>query len=302
MSLFSFLGRKKKQESTSAAPGFTSRSEEESQAYRNRSKKKPDNASQKSPTAVLPEKKRARRRLIGAIALVLAAIIGLPMLLDSEQKSVPDDIAIQIPSMDTPLPTADSHPASGGASFSGAVSNGLEQQEEIIEPAQAPATGKDIAPTEPEPAPPPPREAKPAPKITVQPKPEFKPKPDLKHESKPEHTLKPEPGHEPKNTVKIDETARARAILEGRVETAAPQKTPAKVTLQIAALATQEKVDELQGKLKAAGIASYTQKVATQSGTRIRVRVGSFGSKEDAEKMRARLVQLGYGGTIVPVR
>jgi len=29
--------------------------------------------------------------------------------------------------------------------------------------------------------------------------------------------------------------------------------------------------------------------------------VGPFASKEEAEKMRAKLVQLGYGGTLVPV-
>ncbi len=57
---------------------------------------------------MLPEKKRARRRLIGATALVLAAIIGLPMIFDSEPKPLSDDIAIQIPSRDkVPLPEAD---------------------------------------------------------------------------------------------------------------------------------------------------------------------------------------------------
>ena len=46
----------------------------------------------------LPEKQRARRRLVGAIALVLAAIVILPMVLDSHPKPVTDDIAIDIPS------------------------------------------------------------------------------------------------------------------------------------------------------------------------------------------------------------
>jgi DedD protein len=304
MSLFSFLGRKKKQESATGAPSFTSRSEEESQAYRNRSKKKTDNASQKPSEAALPEKKRARRRLVGAIALVLAAIIGLPMLLDSEQKAVPDDIAIQIPSMDTP-PASDAATASvppappAGASSSGTVSAaaGLGQQEEIIDPAATPDTGSAIAEVAPEPPVQPKHEPKPAPKAEAQPKPE--PRTESKPEPKPES--KPEPKPEPKHIAKVDETARARAILEGRAETVAPQKTSSKVTLQIAALATQEKVAELQGKLNDAGIKSYTQKVTTQSGTRIRVRVGPFASKEEAEKMRAKLVQLGYGGTLVPV-
>lgn len=49
----------------------------------------------------LPEKQRARRRLVGAIALVVAAIVVLPMVLDSHPKPVTDDIAIDIPSRPT---------------------------------------------------------------------------------------------------------------------------------------------------------------------------------------------------------
>jgi DedD protein len=45
----------------------------------------------------LPEKQRARRRLVGAIALVLAAVIILPMVLDATPKPVTGDIAIDIP-------------------------------------------------------------------------------------------------------------------------------------------------------------------------------------------------------------
>jgi DedD protein len=45
----------------------------------------------------LPEKQRARQRLVGAIALVLAAVIGLPMVLDSRPRPASDDIAIDIP-------------------------------------------------------------------------------------------------------------------------------------------------------------------------------------------------------------
>ena len=47
---------------------------------------------------MLPEKKRARRRLVGAVALALAAAVGLPMLLDSEPRPLGGDFAIQIPS------------------------------------------------------------------------------------------------------------------------------------------------------------------------------------------------------------
>jgi len=56
----------------------------------------------------LPEKQRARRRLVGAIALVIAAVVVLPMILDSHPKPVTDDIAIDIPSRPAPkLPAHD---------------------------------------------------------------------------------------------------------------------------------------------------------------------------------------------------
>lgn len=292
MGFFSFLGTKK-QEPASEAAGFTSRSEEESRAHRNRSsrtKKQPDGGASASADTALPEKKRARRRLIGAIALVLAAIIGLPMLLDSEQKPVPDDIAIEIPAPDIPAtpiaPVVPVPPA--GASSSGPVSAaaGLSQQEEIIDPEPAPA----IAPA-------PVVAAAPQPTVEVRPA----PKPEPKLLPKLEPKSKPEPRPEPGPAAKADEAARARAILEGRVVAAAPDKASSKFALQIAALTTQEKVDELQLKLRNAGIKSYSQKVATKSGSPVRVRVGPFASRDEAEKMHAKLVKLGFGGTIVPL-
>ena len=42
-------------------------------------------------------RKRARRRLVGAIALVLVVVVFLPMMLDNEPKPISQDIAISIP-------------------------------------------------------------------------------------------------------------------------------------------------------------------------------------------------------------
>src|SRR3954469_16217247 len=46
-------------------------------------------------------KKRARRRLVGAIVLVTAVAVILPMVLDSEPKPVSHNVDIQIPSPDS---------------------------------------------------------------------------------------------------------------------------------------------------------------------------------------------------------
>ena len=45
-------------------------------------------------------KKRARRRLVGAIVLVTAVAVILPMVLDSEPKPVSQNVDIQIPPPD----------------------------------------------------------------------------------------------------------------------------------------------------------------------------------------------------------
>ena len=47
-------------------------------------------------------KKRARRRLVGAIALVLLIVVFLPMILDSEPKPLNQDIVITIPPIPKP--------------------------------------------------------------------------------------------------------------------------------------------------------------------------------------------------------
>src|SRR5258705_12466221 len=46
-------------------------------------------------------KRRARRRLIGAIVLVTAIVVALPMVLDSEPKPISGEVSIKIPATDS---------------------------------------------------------------------------------------------------------------------------------------------------------------------------------------------------------
>ena len=59
-------------------------------------------------------KRRGRRRLVGAIALVLAAVIVLPMVFDSEPRGTAPPVSVRIPSEDesgfTPKVTPKSPP------------------------------------------------------------------------------------------------------------------------------------------------------------------------------------------------
>ncbi|MBU0594644.1 MAG: SPOR domain-containing protein [Gammaproteobacteria bacterium] len=69
-------------------------------------------ANQPSPTVEeLQLRKRARRRLIGAITLVVLMVTVLPMILDDEPKPVGQDIAINIPSPQSTGTTFKASPA-----------------------------------------------------------------------------------------------------------------------------------------------------------------------------------------------
>lgn len=289
MSLFSFF-RKNKQQSASEDSALYSRSQEESGAGRRRRRGKAPDTDPVDP--MLPEKKRARRRLVGAVALVLAAVVGLPMILDSEPKPVADDIAIQIPSKDKAPPLAPAHSSTAAAV---AASAALDPKEEIVSPPQAPVAAASPMPKSAPPV------AKDAPQQEVKQLAEA-PKPAVMNKNK----ANPAPAHAEtklaqESKARMEDAARAHALLEGKPDPQAAEKNAGRFVIQVAALATKEKVDELRTRLKKAGIKSYTQKIATVAGDRTRIRVGPFANKEEAEKMRAKIVKLGLNGTLVPV-
>ncbi|MDB5798556.1 MAG: hypothetical protein JWP36_2458 [Paucimonas sp.] len=290
---------------------FESRSADEGAAAagatRGRARKK---AKDKEPVdPVLPEKQRARRRLVGAVALVLAAVIGLPMILDPEPKPLADDISIDIPSRDKPKQGAAARPP--GATVPAAAA--LDKREEIIPPADSatPATAANAKPDAKATAGLESGAAAATSKLAAAGS-KADAQPDAKPATKPADvaaaTPKPAPKAEIKPDAKSAEEARARALLDGKPEPAVEKvklnsekaDRGERYLVQVAALASADKVRELQNKLKAAGIKSQTQKVATESGERIRVRVGPVQGKAEAEKIRAKLNKMGLNGTLVP--
>jgi DedD protein len=118
-------------------------------------------------------KKRARRRLVGAIALVLLVVVFLPMFLDSEPKPLNQDIAITIPPIPAPETPA---PPSGPPAIAGLPQGTPEPAAKPAEPVppSSPATS---APT---------RTETPAAEIKPSAKPESRPAAELKPVPKPE--------------------------------------------------------------------------------------------------------------------
>lgn len=308
MGLFSKLG-KNKQESTGEDSGYYRAADDKSLADKAKSKRASHsdggatrNRGRASRDAaadpVLPEKKRARRRLVGAIALALAVAIGLPMILDSEPRPLATDIAIQIPSKDKPV-AAEAAPApTTPAPAKVEQSAALDKSEEIVEAPVAKEPAKQLTA-------PPVAEVKLAPEpVAAKPAKTETPKPAETKVAKLEHKPEPkEPKPEPKRAeakdskpaAKPSDDARALAILEGKAAVPA-----SRYVVQIAALSKQDKVDELVGKLREAGIRSTVKKVSTATGELTAVQAGPFDNKDDAEKARAKLAKIGLNGKLKP--
>ena len=100
-------------------------------------------------------KKRARRRLVGAIALVLLVVVFLPMFLDSEPKPLNQDIAITIPPL--PRPDSSSQPATtapaGVVPSSPVIPSARIETVPPIRPEPATAPKAETPKPEPKPAP-----------------------------------------------------------------------------------------------------------------------------------------------------
>ena len=330
MGLFSFFGKNKQGRAAEDSGRFYSKDDDAALGERARSKRASSAGAVAGSTRgrgtgndpLLPEKKRARRRLVGAIALALAAAVGLPMLLDSQpSKSLAGDIAIQIPSKDkaAPLPVpadpstaaAQAGPAAARDRTVAAVAaeDSVGRDEEIV---QMPPVSTSASKPAPKPAEPPkpghkPEPPKPKAEAKQEPRPEHKPEPKPEHKlaEKADKPVKPKSEDKPKledKPVKPRDDVRALAILEGKgADKAEKDKQPAdagsqKFVVQVAALSSQEKAAELQAKLHGAGINSHTEK----AGELIKVKIGPL-PKDEAEKVRAKLGRIGLSGFMTPV-
>ncbi len=225
----------------------------------------------------LPEKQRARRRLVGAIALVVAAVIVLPMVLDSHPKPVTDDIAIDIPNKPAPATRArnddpvdtqggvapdsapDSMADSAAASGAGADDPIARFADASSTPAAKPATPAPVKPAQQQAA------AKPAARPAA-------PKP-------------------PVAQIRPDDSADQAAAATG----ASPsQPGGARFAVQLGAFANDASAREWATKLKAAGVPAYVERRKQADGSTLTLlRAGPFADRAAASAAIAKVRDAG---------
>ncbi len=212
-------------------------------------------------------RRRARHRLIGASVLVVLGVIGFPLLFDTQPRPVSVDIAVDIPDRATAKPLVDtstSKPLSASA--------GLDAKEEVV----------DAKP-----------ELKPEPKVEVKPEVAVAgaagaaavaavvPKAETKQE-----TAKPEVKAEAKTDAKTEAKAEPKAAKP------TDSKDAGRFVVQAGTFSDDAKLRETRSKLEKAGISTYTQVIEGKDGRRVRVRVGPFTSRDEADKVARKIKQL----------
>ena len=279
-------------------------------------------------------RRRARRRLIGAIVLALAAAVLVPMLLESDPKPLGEDVSVKIPPVDD-----------------GKFVNKLG--EKMKPPASPPAKAPTLSgPTAAAPTEPPAGSAGAKDAATKEPSPKDKDaakeaakeaKDTAKDASKDARdsgkdkdnagtsTASAAPGSAAPSATRpvadpaaastsAKDVAPARAVetpasnapgkpgeaASGAEKTTKPPAGDAKVpsaakgsySVQLAAFSDDKGANALAGRLKKAGHPAYTEPYNTSRGTLYRVRVGPYPTRDAAEAARAKLKADGQNGII----
>jgi DedD protein len=198
-------------------------------------------------------RKRARRRLVGAIALVLLAVVFLPMVLDSEPKQRPQEVSIQIPSIP---PQAVTPPAAQTATPAADASS--------APPRPSIDSGTPSAPTAPSPG------------AVGRAVPDAKPVAP----SRPTASQKPaSAASRPADTTQGSTSQGSAQVGEGYV-------------VRLGSFSDANNARQLLAKLRANKIAGYSEVLKTAEGQRVRVRAGPFPTEEAARSARERMRQL----------
>lgn len=238
-----------------------------------------------APDAIAAARTRARRRLMGAAVLLMAGVIGFPLVFETQPRPVPVDIPIEIPRKDG-TPALSMPPVRTPATRASAAA--------LTGAAEPPAAAVAEAPREP----PAPAASVPAPKASVA--------EPAKAEAAKKTAAETKPAATPAAVAAAPDAARAKALLEGKEAAkpaAAVKPEPARdggrFVVQVGAFADAAAAREMRGRVEKLGLKSYMQVVETSTGSRTRVRAGPYESREEAEKALAKAKAAGLNAVVL---
>ncbi len=221
---------------------------------------------------------QARRRLIGAVVLVVVGVIGFPLLFETQPRPIPVDIPIIVPRRDSApalaMPAQRSSRQTGAAALEQARASGME--EGIETPVEA---GRDV--TGVKSASPPQRG-------------------ESSRNAAPSSSGVASPS--PSGVAAASSSSGAKRMQAGpdaSVAERAPAERSGRYVVQVGAFADSTSAREVRQKVERLGLKTYTQVAETANGQRVRVRVGPFATREEADRALAKIKASGAPAVVI---
>lgn len=260
-----------------------------------------------SPSDVEATRARARRRLVGMVVLVVAGLIGFPWLFETQPRTMSSDVQIVQAGGDNSgevqisgaVPPRSPRSVAGRVAVSGIVAPPAPAEQD--EPPAVSAGKPPVAAVV----------GEPAPRVASRPvaasKPVAKPadKPAQKPADKPAEKSADKSADKPAAKTPAKEPAREAA--KDKPKDAAKSgdkpgdkdKAATRYVVQFGAFADVNTAHDARMKIERLGLKTYAQQVDTPAGKRIRVRMGPYTDKADAEKAMATLRKAGLNGALL---
>ncbi len=230
------------------------------------------------PESIETMRRRAKHRLLGAAVLVLAGVVGFPILFDRQPRPISVDMPIEIPDKARVKPLAEMVPAAPTRPVAGATP--------VAAPASAPTAVSSSAAAAPATEKATPTQAGEkvlkAPTVSASAVGAAVPKRETDGKAQ-----APAPV-----AATVDEAAKAQALLDGKEAPTAPPEAAGRFVVQVGAFSDAGKAREARLKVERAGLKTYTQVVETKDGRRTRVRVGPFADRAEADRAVAKIKKL----------
>ena len=237
-------------------------------------------------------KKRARRRLVGAVALVILMVIILPRILLDRAALTPHEVVkISMPELDVAKPAA-VEPSAAKANASPSPVADSAVSDEVVIPEANVATQVTVA-------------AKLASEVTNNDAKKVAAEKNVIESVKVEYKTDVKSADDKKIEAKVSETKSKQVILAESKVTASKkveaksQKHAGSFTIQIGVFSDAANVKLLQAKLKKVGLSSRTENISTEKGEKIRLKAGSFASRSDAVSALSKLQSANLSGMVV---
>ena len=228
-----------------------------------------------APASIEAVRRQARYRLIGAAVLVLVAVVVFPLIFDTQPRPV---------SVDTPIivPDRNAAPALSASSLPAGHRPAAPQQ--IAEEPPQSALSQPSAPAEPLTQ----QELEALKSASSPPRPQA----SQTRQSSASGAAAVKPAPAPRSPASTADADKTRTQQEAS-KSPARSETGERHVVQVGAYTDPEKVREVRRKLEQAGFKTYAQAIDGKDGKRVvRVRIGPFDKKTEAEKVAARVRKL----------